>query len=72
MERTTRKKLLQVAAYCRAKDITSSEFKVTEYVERVMYSDGINGVSSLLLKGVNTNNYYVITTRSSNLFRYLA
>lgn len=72
MKRTTRKNLLQVAAYHCAQDITASNNKATEPTERVLYSEGIYGVTGLLLIGTKTGRYYVIRARSSNLFRYLA
>lgn len=78
MRKYTKKELKHIIELGLAIDITNLDSKTIEkyvkneqYMEQVGYCCGIYGVSGCMLKGYKTNTYYVITSRNSNLFRFV-
>ena len=78
MRKYTKKELKHMIDLGLVVDITpldSKEIKKIckreQYIEQVGYCSGIYGVNGCMLKGYKTNTYYVITSRNSNLFRFV-
>lgn len=78
MRKYTKKELKHIIELGLTVDITTLDSKEIEkickkeqYMEQVGYCCGIYGVSGCMLKGYKTNAYYVITSRNSNLFRFV-
>lgn len=55
-----------------AKDVTTGDItKIKESVTCIGYSTGVYGINGGLFKGDKSKKLYAITSRSTNLFRWL-
>lgn len=75
MEKLTQKELKRLALYG-AKDITNlDDIKIMELINNnkltsIGYASGIYGLNGLLIQNDDTKELYVITKRTTNLFRF--
>ena len=67
MTRMTLKQIREIAKRAKAIDLTGS-FDIP-YIEPVLYSVGVYGISSVLAVGRGYDNNWYIIKRSSNLFK---
>ena len=52
------------------KSIEEAPRDLMQYAEKIAYSSGIYGISGGVIRATNTGEFYAITSRSGDLFRY--